>query len=282
MHLHFQEWYTVIDKEGKSKERYLFLFKARILVCKVRRISEDRSVFVLKDIIRVNNTYELENDHIATSQSIWLTALHCIYFLLPSQLPEVEVKDHPDDVRSFELHNPAIPNYPITLVAHKDPVKACWLKEIRQYASDVVALAEHAADDLQVTEEESKEESKDDEKQVPVKIEPSRTSPARAQDNPTKREVKAAEETKPKVDSNDSTKNIAERRKDYAGATDTSEVEKTKVKETEADMSRRYSASRYSASAKVVEGELPSLGKLLSFINKCEACRIVNLYNCKI
>jgi len=49
----FQEWYTVIDKEGKSKERYLFLFKARILICKVRRISEDRSVFILKDIIRV-------------------------------------------------------------------------------------------------------------------------------------------------------------------------------------------------------------------------------------
>lgn len=49
-----QEWYTAIDKDGKNKERYLFLFKARILVCKVRRISEDRSVFVLKDIIRVS------------------------------------------------------------------------------------------------------------------------------------------------------------------------------------------------------------------------------------
>lgn len=44
----------MIDKDGKNKERYLFLFKARILVCKVRRISEDRSVFVLKDIIRVS------------------------------------------------------------------------------------------------------------------------------------------------------------------------------------------------------------------------------------
>lgn len=52
-----QEWYTVIDKDGKSKERYLFLFKARILVCKVRRISEDRSVFVLKDIIRVSEFF---------------------------------------------------------------------------------------------------------------------------------------------------------------------------------------------------------------------------------
>lgn len=47
----------MIDKDGKSKERYLFLFKARILVCKVRRISEDRSVFVLKDIIRVSECF---------------------------------------------------------------------------------------------------------------------------------------------------------------------------------------------------------------------------------
>lgn len=53
------EWWTVIDKEGKPKERYLFLFKARILVCKVRRISEDRSVFVLKDIVRVSKCYGL-------------------------------------------------------------------------------------------------------------------------------------------------------------------------------------------------------------------------------
>lgn len=36
-----------------TKERYLFLFKARVLICKVRRISEDRSIFQLKDIIRV-------------------------------------------------------------------------------------------------------------------------------------------------------------------------------------------------------------------------------------
>ncbi|XP_031784412.1 obscurin isoform X6 [Nasonia vitripennis] len=115
------EWFTVTDREARSKERYLFLFKARILVCKVRRISEDRSVFVLKDIIR---------------------------------LPEVEVKDHAGEQRTFELHPKApagLPGYPITLSAHKDPVKAAWLKEIRQYASDVVALAEHAADDLQLS-----------------------------------------------------------------------------------------------------------------------------------
>ena len=52
----------MIDKDGKNKERYLFLFKARILVCKVRRISEDRSVFVLKDIIRVSDDIVLYNE----------------------------------------------------------------------------------------------------------------------------------------------------------------------------------------------------------------------------
>lgn len=47
------DWFAVNFGE-LIKERYLFLFKARILICKVRRISEDRSVFQLKDIIRVS------------------------------------------------------------------------------------------------------------------------------------------------------------------------------------------------------------------------------------
>ncbi|XP_011159692.1 obscurin isoform X6 [Solenopsis invicta] len=223
------EWYTVIDKEGKSKERYLFLFKARILICKVRRISEDRSVFILKDIIR---------------------------------LPEVEVKDHLDNIRSFELHNPAASNYPITLVAHKDPVKACWLKEIRQYASDLVALAEHAADDLQVTEEvpEGKEELKSDEKSAPVKIEPPQANLElpKVQSNSTKEEAKANSGLSKPDTIKDSTK-VAEKRKDSAGTIDTSEVKKTKIEEAQADMSRRYSASRYSASSKVVEESYSSI-----------------------
>lgn len=52
------EWWTVTDKDKKARERYLFLFKSRILVCKVRRISEDRSVFILKDIIKVLNVFQ--------------------------------------------------------------------------------------------------------------------------------------------------------------------------------------------------------------------------------
>ncbi|XP_047105588.1 obscurin isoform X3 [Schistocerca piceifrons] len=113
------DWFTVTDKEGKHKERYLFLFKARILVCKVRRISEDRSVFVLKDIVK---------------------------------LPDVEVEDHKDNLRVFELHHKSsgFGNFPLTIAAHSDIVKDIWLKEIRQYSTDKFALAEHAADDLQL------------------------------------------------------------------------------------------------------------------------------------
>lgn len=48
------DWFSLQFDEA-TKERYLFLFKARILICKVRRISEDRSVFQLKDIIRVRS-----------------------------------------------------------------------------------------------------------------------------------------------------------------------------------------------------------------------------------
>lgn len=47
------DWFSITSGQEK-KERYLFLFKARILICKVRRISEDRSVFQLKDSIRVS------------------------------------------------------------------------------------------------------------------------------------------------------------------------------------------------------------------------------------
>nr|XP_031831778.1 obscurin isoform X2 [Nomia melanderi] len=208
------EWYTVIDKDGKCKERYLFLFKARILVCKVRRISEDRSVFVLKDIIR---------------------------------LPEVEVKDHPEDIRSFELHCPGNSTYPITLVAHKDPVKVCWLKEIRQYASDVVALAEHAADDLQLTEvPEPKEE---------IKANPSNP---KAEGNPGPKKEgnpgpKKEDNPGPEKEGNPGPEEKVVEKRANPGNPEDPESKKAKVEEETTDMSRRYSSSRYSSSSKVVE-----------------------------
>lgn len=155
------------------------------------------------------------------------------------QLPEVEVKDHPEDIRSFELHCPASSTYPITLVAHKDPVKACWLKEIRQYASDVVALAEHAADDLQLTEvPELKEEIKGN----PEPKKEGNPGPKK-EDNPG-----------PKKEGNPGPEEKAVEKRANPGNPEDPESKKAKVGEETADMSRRYSSSRYSSSSKVVEG----------------------------
>ncbi|KAL7050000.1 hypothetical protein ACKWTF_003934 [Chironomus riparius] len=107
------EWWTVIDKEGKSKERYLFLFKARILICKVRRISDDRSVFILKDIIR---------------------------------LPEIELIEPGESLKiEFKAADGII-----AIVAHKEESKKIWLREIKQYLSDAVALQEHSIDDIRI------------------------------------------------------------------------------------------------------------------------------------
>ncbi len=91
----------------------MFLFKARILICKVRRISEDRSVFILKEIIR---------------------------------LPETEVKDC--EGNNLEIISKSDGN--VTLVAHKEETKRYWLSEIKEYITDVVALQEHSIDDLRI------------------------------------------------------------------------------------------------------------------------------------
>ncbi|XP_017774924.1 PREDICTED: muscle M-line assembly protein unc-89 isoform X2 [Nicrophorus vespilloides] len=105
------DWFSVCFGDI-TKERYLFLFKARILISKVRRISEDRSVFQLKDIIR---------------------------------LPQVEVKDHPDDPFVFELFDKTA-GHALTLTCHREQVKDFWLKEIKEFATEI----EEGADDLQV------------------------------------------------------------------------------------------------------------------------------------
>ncbi|XP_066993446.2 obscurin isoform X3 [Anabrus simplex] len=148
------EWFTVTDKDNKHKERYLFLFKARVLLCKIKRISEDRSIFNLKDIIR---------------------------------LPEVEVKDHPDDDCVFELYHksPGHGSYPLIFRAHSDSVKEVWLREIKQYASEYIVPPEPIA-------ESPKEEEEEGEEEKPVH------SPAVAQE-PAKPEVSQQDAQKPGV-----------------------------------------------------------------------------------
>ncbi|XP_066901444.1 obscurin isoform X2 [Halyomorpha halys] len=109
-------WFKVKAKDKKPHDRYLFLFKARILVCKVRKVAENRYVFILKEIIR---------------------------------LPEVELHDHKHDPRTFDIGS-------LTLESPQDHIKEPWIAEIKHYARNVLTLAEHAADDLRLQEEDNK------------------------------------------------------------------------------------------------------------------------------
>lgn len=140
------------------------------------------------------------------------------FFLFVFQLPEVELKDYPEDSRKFELHHPSAPNYPITLVAHKDAIKSTWLNEIREYASDIVALAEHAADDLQLTGEADQTDS------VPASRKPSLA------------------------------KTLVEKRREDQTTAESSDSKKAKIEEifVAANLDRQASAN---AASKIVEGK---------------------------
>ncbi|XP_035904932.1 obscurin isoform X2 [Anopheles stephensi] len=109
------EYFGVRDRENKIKERYLFLFKSRILVTKVKRLSDDRSIFILKDIVR---------------------------------LPDCELRDI--DTRAFELVPKAKGADPVHLIAYSEEAKQRWIYEINEYASNAVALQEHSNDDLRL------------------------------------------------------------------------------------------------------------------------------------
>lgn len=129
------EWWTVTpDKEAKSKERYVFLFKSRLLVCKVRRISDDRSVFVLKDIVK---------------------------------LPDVQLVDQPQSA-TFEVHSKSAP--PQTFTAHHEDVKVKWLREIGLHANDPLALHEHTVDDLRIDPSQVKADTDTEAFKLPPRI----------------------------------------------------------------------------------------------------------------
>ncbi|XP_076264307.1 obscurin isoform X15 [Rhynchophorus ferrugineus] len=119
-----------------TKERYLFLFKARVLICKVRRISEDRSIFQLKDIIR---------------------------------LPQIEVKDHPEDNYVFEFLDKA-GGQSLKLKSHRESTKKVWLRELKEFAKDYGESEETISDDVQLLStatESSLKESKSEEVKPP-------------------------------------------------------------------------------------------------------------------
>ncbi|XP_053676585.1 obscurin [Anopheles nili] len=109
------EYFGVRDRENKIKERYLFLFKSRILITKVKRLSDDRSIFILKDIVR---------------------------------LPDCQLREI--DTRAFELLPKTRGADPVHLIAYSEEAKQRWIYEIEEYASNAVALQEHTSDDLRI------------------------------------------------------------------------------------------------------------------------------------
>lgn len=116
------EWWTVVDKENKAHERYLFLFKSRILICKVRKVNDQKSIFVLQDFVKLPDCL-VEED--ASQNLIRLTS-------------KPNVKD--------------CGSLPICLKPHKDDkeLRQKWYAEICSHIDKEVTWQEHRADDLRI------------------------------------------------------------------------------------------------------------------------------------
>ncbi|XP_043645488.1 obscurin isoform X5 [Drosophila teissieri] len=112
-------WCNVVDKEGKAHDRYCFLFKSRILVTKVRKISENRSVFILQNIVK-----------------------------LP--LCNIELKADEKQIH-LSLKAPEPNSFlPIDIKPHGPEAHLTWFNEISSHINQDVTLQEHTADDLKV------------------------------------------------------------------------------------------------------------------------------------
>ncbi|KAF2343487.1 PH domain-like, partial [Trinorchestia longiramus] len=97
------DWFSVKETgHHRPHDRYLFLFKARILVTKVKRISGDRSVFLLRHVIRLPET-----------------SLGCL--------------DHPKQLEFLHIEAEAHPNYPITIEARTPECREAWLEGVQEH-----------------------------------------------------------------------------------------------------------------------------------------------------
>ncbi|XP_016928763.3 obscurin isoform X6 [Drosophila suzukii] len=123
------DWCNVIDKEGKSHDRYCFLFKSRILVTKVRKISENRSVFILQNIVK---------------------------------LPLCNIEHRADEKQiQLSLKTPEASSFlPIIIKPHgPESSHLTWFNEISSHINQDVTLQEHNADDLKVDQSQIASES---------------------------------------------------------------------------------------------------------------------------
>ncbi|XP_069964240.1 obscurin isoform X3 [Bactrocera oleae] len=113
------DWWTITDSAQKSHDRYLFLFKSRILITNVRKINEERSIFVLQSIIKLPDC-NIENNIV--ENVLYITG-------------------KPEKQKTF---------LPITLKPHRKDIRERWFQEIVSYIDDESALQEHFADDVRI------------------------------------------------------------------------------------------------------------------------------------
>lgn len=102
------------------------------------------------------------------------------------QLPQVEVKDHPESEYSFELVD-KVGGQSLILKAHRERIKKIWLKEIREFAKDhgkcrMESVTEFQADSCAG----ESEENSSDEFQIPSPPTESANSKASQQESPPK------------------------------------------------------------------------------------------------
>ncbi|KRF85677.1 uncharacterized protein Dvir_GJ19688, isoform B [Drosophila virilis] len=109
----------VTDKDGKSHDRYCFLFKSRLLITKARKISEKKSIFILQNIIKL--------------------PLCDIKSILEEKQIYLSLKTEDE-----------ISNINIFIKPHNEENHLTWYNEIKSYIDHEVTLQEHNADDLKV------------------------------------------------------------------------------------------------------------------------------------
>ncbi|XP_067629054.1 obscurin isoform X3 [Eurosta solidaginis] len=113
------DWWTIKDSNQKLHERYLFLFKSRILVTKVKKISEENSVFILQNVLKLP---DCNIDNNVAENHLYIT----------------EIKGKFD------------PFLPVTLKPHKKEIREKWVQEIISSRDDDSTLQEHLTDDIRV------------------------------------------------------------------------------------------------------------------------------------
>lgn len=104
-----------------------------------------------------------------SGESVFIFQL-MIFVLNIDQLPEVEVKDQPDNNSIAIEAKPQYPNsiYPLTFISSQTEFKNNWLTEIARYISDPVALHEHNVDDLRIDPTQIKPDSEYEELRLPI------------------------------------------------------------------------------------------------------------------